>query len=490
VSSGFVVAPESRAGPLTRGAVTAEPMHVGVDFQQLRWPEAGLFFFAQHLFEALCRVSDGHRITPLLYGHRWMVEAEHVCRFATAFPDVPLRYYWDGPRPRVLSGWFRHSRPQPPWLVRQLDRRLLLPLWVRASRWRLTQRTTAALTRFGLRASPFAGIDVFHHFNFVVFPIHRRANVLTIADLTTLRVPHFHTEGTLNWQRPAYESAPLMDLIITISEHTKRDAVELLGIEPDRVRVTPLAAHECFRPLRDPEALRELRERYGLGNRPYILTVGTLEPRKNHCRLIEAFARLRRRDPGLIHRLVLVGAKGWLFEPIFETVRRLGLEGHVRWLDYVPFDDLPGLMSGTELFVYPSLYEGFGLPPLEAMSCGAPVIASATTSLPEVVGEAGILVDPEQVDEITAAMHRVLTDPHLRTALRAAGLERAKQFTWERTARMTLAAYDEARDRHARSGPTRRTLLHVDSDVRREVHRWVMAKSVEYAKKIIHPVGF
>src|SRR5262249_49559878 len=185
--------------------------------------------------------------------------------------------------------------------------------------------------------------------------------------------------------------------------------------------------------------------------RPYVLTVGTVEPRKNHARLIEAFHRLKQGGELPQHLLVMVGGKGWIYDAVFATVRRLGLEAEVRWLGYVPFEDLPVLMSGAELFVYPSLYEGFGLPPLEAMACGAAVVASNTTSLPEVVGDTGLLIDPTSVDDLAAAMRCVLMDPELRRRLRHKALERAQTFTWERTARLTRAAYEEAWVRHQQS---------------------------------------
>src|SRR5262249_56450415 len=141
-----------------------------------------------------------------------------------------------------------------------------LPSWIKVCHSRMNQRLVRFFTRFGLRASPFDGIDVFNHFNFIIHPLHARVNVLTLADLTTLRVPEFHTKGTLAWQRSAYTLAPQMDLIITISEHSKRDVVELLGIAPDRVRVTPLAAHRQYRPLEDHQRIRDVRAQYGLAD--------------------------------------------------------------------------------------------------------------------------------------------------------------------------------------------------------------------------------
>jgi glycosyltransferase involved in cell wall biosynthesis len=465
-------------------------MHIGVDWQTLRWPEGGLFFFAWNLFTAIKAINTEHQITPLLYGHSRMVEADTVRRFETASPGYPIRYYWEGPKLRLLSHWFKNWKPQPPWTVRQLDRRLFLPFWTRASKSGAYSRFSRSKITLRLKPCPYAGLDLVHHFNYIILPIHTAVNVLTIADLTTLRVPHFHTQGTRDWQQSAYAHAHRMDLIITISEHSKRDVVELLNADESRIRVIPLAAHPQYEPLQDKDAVRQVLEKYSLANRPYILTIATLEPRKNHCRLIEAFHRLRQRAPTLDHALVLVGAKGWLYEPIFETVRRLQLERHVLWLNYVPFEDLPALLNGASLFVYPSLYEGFGLPPLEAMACGTPVIASNTTSLPEVVGDGGLMVNPICVDEIAEAMHSVLTNKELRDRLRLTGLARAKSFSWERTAQMTLSAYEDAWKARQSRPPGPRRLTHVDSEIKKEVRRWVIVKSIEYAKKVVHPIGF
>ena len=170
--------------------------------------------------------------------------------------------------------------------------------------------------------------------------------------------------------------------------------------------------------------------------------MGTLEPRKNLTTLLQAFARLRRAgqvDPAL--RLVLAGARGWLDEPIFRTVRSFGLDEAVHFPGFIDDDDLPDLYRGAAAFVFPSLYEGFGLPVLEAMACGAPVVTSNTSSMPEVAGGAAMLVDPRDVDGLAAAIARVLRDEGLRARLRAAGLARARQFSWETAARQVLDAY-------------------------------------------------
>jgi len=202
--------------------------------------------------------------------------------------------------------------------------------------------------------------------------------------------------------------------------------------------VIPEAAHTRYRPM-SLESVDPALKRYVI-ERPYILYVGSLEKRKNLPRLLEAYAYLRETLPGW--KLVIVGGRKWKSDPIYKAVQRLGLEPHVIFTGFVAEEDLPALYNGADLFVFPSLYEGFGLPVLEAMACGTPVVTSNTSSLPEVAGEAALLVAPTDVKAIAAAMQRVLSEPDLAAELRRRGLERASQFSWERTARETLAVYE------------------------------------------------
>ncbi len=204
---------------------------------------------------------------------------------------------------------------------------------------------------------------------------------------------------------------------------------EPLGVHEGRVRVTPLAAHEQYRVIEPRAEVEIVLARYDLVGRPYILNMGNLEPCKNLCRPLEAFDCLRRGIPCFEHQLVLVGARGWKDEDIFETIRNLRLEPFVRWLGYVPFEELPALLNGAALFVFPALYEGFGLPPLEAMACGIPGVVSRASSLPEIVGDAGVQVDPYDAAGLAEAMHSVLIDSHRWAELREKGLTRAQVFS-------------------------------------------------------------
>ena len=227
--------------------------------------------------------------------------------------------------------------------------------------------------------------------------------------------------------------------IITDSQASKRDIVLHLPVHPEKIMVIPAAASAHYRPM-PGEAIEPALQRYGVTS-PYILYVGSLESRKNLPRLLQAYAKLR--EWSQQWHLVIVGARKWKYTPIFETVQQLDLQSHVHFTGYVEEEDLPALYNGADLFMFPSLYEGFGLPVLEAMACGTPVVTSNSSSLPEVAGDAALLVDPYDVDAIAGAMQRVLAKPDLAGEMREKGLANAAQYTWERTARETIAVYEK-----------------------------------------------
>jgi glycosyltransferase involved in cell wall biosynthesis len=272
--------------------------------------------------------------------------------------------------------------------------------------------------------------------------IHPRRSVVTIHDLGYLREPQAHRPlDRLYLDLSNRYHVRAATRLLAISQATKDDLVRRYGVRPERVTVTYLAAGEEMRPVEDPASVAELKSRLGLAG-DYLLYVGTLQPRKNLERLVQAFALVAAQRPAL--QLVIAGKKGWMYEEIFAQVRRLGLEGRVVFPGYVAVEDLPALYTGALAFVFPSLYEGFGMPVLEAMACGAPVVASNTSSLPEVTGNAALLVDPTDVAALAAALLRIAGDSALRSDLRARGLVQAARFSWERCARETLAAMDQA----------------------------------------------
>ncbi len=285
------------------------------------------------------------------------------------------------------------------------------------------------------------GVDVLHsthHHTPALAPGVRR--VVTIHDVTFMLLPgRYPLARRLYMEMVTRASARVADAIITPSRVVRDEVIDRLGVPAERVVVIPYAAAPQFAPV-DDATVDALRRKYGLPNR-YILSVGSLEPGKNRARLILAFARLH--AEGIDDcPLVVVGQPAWRYEREVELAGGLGLRDFVRYLGYVPSEDLPGLYAAATLFAFPSLYEGFGLPVLEAMACGTPVVASDTSAVPEVAGDAALLVDPRDADAIAEALGRVLSDEALRAELRARGLERAQQFSWERTARDTLSVYE------------------------------------------------
>jgi glycosyltransferase involved in cell wall biosynthesis len=270
----------------------------------------------------------------------------------------------------------------------------------------------------------------------VVPLLHPRRTVVTIHDLGYFVYPQAHTRLSRFYLRMStWFSVRSAKRVIAISEATKRDLVKYYGMPERKIRVVYHGCDPEFKPVRDEKALEDVAARYGV-DRPYCLHVGTLQPRKNLGLLIEAWRMLRER----IERppaLLLAGKRGWLYDSLFEQVSKAGLGELVRFADYVEREDLPALYSGALALTFPSLYEGFGLPPLEAMSCGTPVICSNATSLPEVVGDAGILLDPTDGGAWAEAVQRLAENADERERLSQLGLAQAEQFTWERCARET-----------------------------------------------------
>jgi glycosyltransferase involved in cell wall biosynthesis len=283
------------------------------------------------------------------------------------------------------------------------------------------------------------GLDLLHTTDFIPPAFGYRRSVITVHDLTFFHYPQFLTAQSRRYYNRQIEWAVRRAGHVLADSHaTKSDLASMLGVPPDKVTVVHLAADPAFRPLADRQAQR-VAARYGL-EPGYLLCVGTLEPRKNLPGLFQAYRLLL--DAGVTTApLVLIGSKGWLYDEIFERVEELRLSDRVCFLQDVTDADLPALYNAATLLTTPSFYEGFGLPALEAMACGTPVVVANRASLPEVVGEAGVLVDPDDVHDIADALARVLTDEPLRAQMRELGLARAARFTWERTAAETLAVY-------------------------------------------------
>jgi glycosyltransferase involved in cell wall biosynthesis len=274
--------------------------------------------------------------------------------------------------------------------------------------------------------------------------------VVTIHDLAFLAYPErFRAARQRYLALMTRLSARRAARVIAVSAHTAREVVTRLGVAPERVVVVPNAVAEHFRPEPDPAVLAAFRAAKQLPE-GYVLFVGTLEPRKNVTGLLRAFAQLAADDPTLT--LVIAGGRGWLYDEIFALHEALGLQARVRFTGFVPPEELPRWYQAAIAFVYPSLYEGFGLPPLEAMACGTPVITSTAPAILEVVGAAAQTVDPLDDQALARALRAVVHDPARQAQLRAAGLARAATFTWARMARETRAVYESVLPdaRHAR----------------------------------------
>jgi glycosyltransferase involved in cell wall biosynthesis len=286
-------------------------------------------------------------------------------------------------------------------------------------------------------------IDVLHsphHTTPMVVAGCRR--VVTFHDLTFFILPERYPRSRLVYFRSvSWAAAWAAAMLICPSQTVREDIVRILHTPPEKVRPIAEAAAPAFRPIDDPAVLDRLRYGHMLPDR-FILSVGSLEPGKNRATLLKAFAELRRR--GVEQNLVVAGQRAWKYGADFRLAEDLGLKGHVVFTGYVMPEEMPALYNAADLFVFPSLYEGFGLPVLEAMACGVPVVASNVSSIPEVAGDAALLVDPRDDAALCDAMERILKDSGLQATLRQRGVERAATFSWEKAARETIAVYEEA----------------------------------------------
>jgi glycosyltransferase involved in cell wall biosynthesis len=284
--------------------------------------------------------------------------------------------------------------------------------------------------------------DVAHFTNGMIPAGSSVPAIVTIHDMSLRLFPRCHPVRRVLLNRPLMRVAiQRAAAIVTVSHSARQDLLRLHGIAPERVSVVHEAASPVFRPIDDRDRLDAVRARHGLPER-FILYVGTIEPRKNLPRLIDAFAAARR--AGIAHRLVCVGPYGWSSRDLSSHIDERGVREVVHFTGYVPFDDLPAIYNLAEFFVFPSLYEGFGLPVVEAMACGTPVITSATSSLEEIAGDAAALVDPTNTDSLLAAIRRLATEPAYRRDLADRGRQRSRAFSWTQTAKEMLAVYHRA----------------------------------------------
>ena len=374
-------------------------MRIGLDYTAAARQRAGIGRYARELITALLALESQHQY--VIFGATGGLETDN------------WRLKIQGDRVR-----FRTLPLSDDWAAR-LWHRLRLPIPV--------ETITGAL-------------DIFYSPDFVLPPTRRATRtLLTVHDLSFLYYPeHFVPKLVSYLNQVVPRSVNRADRVLADSEATRTDLITHLGTPPDKVDVLYGGVDPRFRPEPEPRERERLQDRYDIGDRPYVLAVGTLQPRKNYVRLIRAFSQLTNQQPP---QLLIAGGRGWLHENIFAEAEKHSDRVHI--LGFVDDADLPALYRNATLFAFPSLYEGFGFPVLEAMACGVPVVCSNASSLPEVAGDAALLIEPSNTDELAAAMARALEDTDLRRDMVARGFVHAAQFTWERAARQLLAAFDD-----------------------------------------------
>ncbi len=370
----------------------------------------------------------------LFFQHPATGSGQYMAHLLHALAEVDQHndYVLLGPRPlaaSVSTAFPYHVQPVPPFARKTENIEKIV--------W---EQFTAPMT------ARQAGVDLLHIPYFAPPLLPRTATVVTIHDIIQLRVPGYLPNRKIKaYMQLVAQAIQHTTSIITVSEHAKQDIVAGLKLPPERIHVIYEAAGDEYQPVTDPATLATARARYGLGER-YIFYLGGMERRKNLLQLVRAFAQLCQQldDPNL--QLFISGNPDRFNGAFFPDPRPLAAElGITERIIYrfVEEEDKPTIYSAASLFVFPSLYEGFGLPPLEAMSCGAAVVCSNRTSLPEVVGDAALSVDPDNTHDLAEAMQRILTDNTLRADLQARSLQRAGQFNWRKTAVETLAVYEE-----------------------------------------------
>ncbi len=407
-------------------------MKIGFDITVLYIAGAGIFYYRYNLLKAMLAWPSSHEFVLLDYfpvPGNWdrRDPPEVAALLDSGVHTLRLR----GPKHRKLAHVSLVHRLKLLKAAKFVDR-FADPFW----------RKWIDLQRGRQIQSHLADVKVFHSSDVLNYALPQAKNVTTIYDLTAVLFPEYHTELVRKTMAKKFHFARTQaDAVIAISESTKQDAITHLGLDPARVHVAYCGVNDEYRPLPIDWVTERLRP-LGLAPQTYILHLGTIEPRKNLARLLQAFSQLRRRLPKPAPKLVQVGMKGWMYEEIFAQVQALDLEDDVIFVGWAESELLPALYNGARLFVYPSLYEGFGLPVLEAMACGVPVVTSHTSSLPEVAGDAALLVDPYDVAQIAEAMERLLVDQDLAQMLRQRSLKRAARFTWQACAEKTLKIYE------------------------------------------------
>lgn len=379
-------------------------MKIGIDISLLCLPKTGIGHYKANLLDALFaqqqKSPDAQNFELLLYGFNY----------------------------RLINNFSKLGYPVENLLIKKIPNRLLGLLWSYVS---------------APKVENFIDDCDLLHLSETSFQPTNKPSVATIHDLTIEKFPEMHTAQNRFFANKRHQRlAQSKSYFVAVSEHTKNDFIEYYQVESERIRVIHHGVAPYFNPQNTNDQL--LTKKYNL-YRPYFLYLGTLEPRKNLIRLIKAFKEFKNDQQNQLE-LVIAGKKGWQWKEIFTTVEKLQLQNELKFLGYVAEQDKPALINGAEAFLYPSLYEGFGLPVLEAMACGKAVVTSKNSSLSEIAGDAAILVNPAKITELAAAMTTLIKQPDLKAALAAKAIIQAKKFSWQKSAAAHLAFYRDILD--------------------------------------------
>lgn len=374
-------------------------MKIGFDITTLSMPKTGIGQYQHNLLESLLKIDKENFYNLYAFNLRDNKKYRHIS-FKTANKNVEINAY-------------------------KIPQRLITAWWMMV-RWPLLENITTKC-------------DLYQISEICQQPTKQKT-IAFIHDLTTIFYPEYHLlKNRFLYHQRFKNIKKHADAILTNSEHTKNDIVKHLGINPDKIFVTYFGTHKRFRPVKDDLKLIEIKNKYSIKH-PYICYLGTLEPRKNLSGLLKAFHFLKNQKK-IPHKLLLIGKEGWFYKPIFKQILDLDLSKDIIKTGFVDDDETPYLLNGADVFVYPSFYEGFGLPPLEAMACGTPVVVSNSSALPEICGDAAKYCNPKDPADIAQKILEFVSSEEHRKEFSKKGLQRASEFSWEKCAKETLSIY-------------------------------------------------